>query len=543
MKYLMLGVMMSIFGYGYAQPPGYSFGKQLTINSSQVAGTTPIANFPVLVSLTDPDLIHTASGGNVQSNNGFDIVFGLDDCATLLSHDLEFYNPNTGQLVVWVQVPLLDPNSDTPLVMFYGNAAVLADQSTTNVWTGAGFDGVWHLHNDFTDASGSGNNGVNNGSTNISPANNSADGQSFVDPNHWIELSNHPARSGDFSYSGWVRTLDNTRSGQRVICDDATNTSGCHALSIGDGGTGVFRLFIRGMAPTILDSPRGTILNNTWHYVTATFNGSTKLGSIYVDGALVNSTTYSGNMGPAAGNASIGGEVASGEAGNRFNGDLDEIRASNSLLSPSWIRTEYNNQNSPSTFYTVSGQLDATLLCVALPIELLSFQATALKGGSVRIDWQTSSETDNDYFTIERSVDGLNWETVSRVEGSVRSSSVLSYQSIDPSPYPGLSFYRLKQTDLDGQFETSPLRSVNSGHQSDVNTQIYPNPTDHHITLVTSPSELEQLRIFNSLGQEVSLYMSIEVQSPGVVLIDLSELAAGIYLLKTQTTSHKVYKN
>lgn len=217
----------------YAQPAGYSFGKQIIIDASQVSGTVPLTNFPVLISATDTDLRTTANGGSVENVNGFDIVFTLGDCATILSHDLEYYDPVTGELVIWVQIPTLNNSANIPFFMFYGNSLIGADQSTTDIWTDAGYDGVWHLHNDFADASGTGNNGTNNGSTDLSPANNSADGQRFVDPNHWIELASHPTRVGDFSYSGWARTSDNSRAGQRVICDDASNGAGGHAISIG----------------------------------------------------------------------------------------------------------------------------------------------------------------------------------------------------------------------------------------------------------------------------------------------------------------------
>jgi len=427
--------------------------------------------------------------------------------------------------------------------MFYGNSGISTDQSTTAIWTDAGYDGVWHLHDDFLDASGTANNGTNNGSSDISPANNSGDGQSFTDPNHWIELTNHPTRTSDFSYTAWARTSNRSIAGQRVICDDASNGSGCHAISIGDPGAGRVRFYIRGLGPVSLDSPGGTIINNTWHHIAATFNDGTNLKSLYVDGVLVNSVSVSNNsLGPANGNASIGGEVASGESGNRFMGDIDEVRAANTVLSAAWIATEYNNQNSPSTFYSTSAEMTANLLCVTLPIELLKFDAIAIDNDYIKLDWITASELNNDYFTVERSVDGNNWETISTIKGAANSSVNLDYSTNDNAPLTGLSYYRLKQTDFDGQFEYSNTRSVTIKTYENEELHIYPNPTENSVTISGNQLNVDDIIIINCLGQDVTRLTSIDKQGEEVLQIDLSLLSSGVYLIKTPTTINKVYK-
>lgn len=83
--------------------------------------------------------------------------------------------------------------------MYYGNPSISSDPSTSATWN-VGYDGVWHLQNPNDDKSGSGNTGVNNGSSNVSPGY-IEDAQGFVDPNHWIELPSHNARGGSFSYT------------------------------------------------------------------------------------------------------------------------------------------------------------------------------------------------------------------------------------------------------------------------------------------------------------------------------------------------------
>lgn len=538
----VLLIFLFVYIFGNAQPVGYGFGKQILVNASQVSGGTPLLNFPMLLAVTDPDLRNTLNGGKVENANGFDILFTLGDCSTILLHDLESYNPFTGELVVWVQVPVLENAVNTSIFMFYGNSSVSASSSTTNIWTDVGYDGVWHLNNDFLDASGSGNNGVNNGSTNISPAHNSADGQNFVDPNHWIELPNHPNRTGSFSYSGWARTTNSAIIGQRIICDDQSNGNGCHALSIGDPGGGRIRFYIRNMTPVSLDSPGGTIINNTWHYVAATFDNGSNLKSLYVDGVLVNSGTVTGSLNPAVGNASIGGEVASGESSSRFNGDLDEIRSASTVLSANWIATEYNNQNSPSTFYSISSEMTASSLCVTLPIELIFFSAELNNNRTVRLEWETATEKNNDYFTIERSRDGVEWTVLSTVDGAGNSSIPMEYYAVDSSPFSGTSYYRLKQTDYDGNFEYFNVQSVELDSDQNRKIDIYPNPTMNQVIVEGDSYNLEVISIYNNLGQLMNGYLKISKVSQSKIKIDLSQLEGGVYILETRNSSHKIIK-
>lgn len=94
-----------------------------------------------------------------------------------------------------------------------------------------------------------------------------------------------------------------------------------------------------------------------------------------------------------------------------------------------------------------------------LPIELLSFDAHP-EGSMVRLDWHTATERDNDFFTIERSANGHDFEDLARVEGAGNSTAVLHYTDLDRWPLPGTSFYRLRQTDFDGASTVSTIVTV-----------------------------------------------------------------------------------
>ena len=179
---------------------------------------------------------------------------------------------------------------------------------------------------------------------------------------------------------------------------------------------------------------------------------------------------------------------------------------------------------------------------ITLPIELLNFNAKLLDNHFIELNWQTASEINNDYFTIERSIDGVNWKKIKEVDGAGNSSSLLYYYSVDNKPYLGISYYRLKQTDFDGQFAYSQIRSVNIESDDHYKIEMYPNPSNKRITIVGSKNELEDVIICNSLGQDVTMLTQRVDNNKTKVIIDLTKLSSGIYFVKTKTTTNKIYK-
>jgi uncharacterized protein (AIM24 family) len=329
---------------------GYAFRKTITIDNTRVSGSGSHINFPVLVSFTDNDLRTTGNGGNVVNGNGYDIVF-TDNALVPLDHQVETYNAVTGELVAWVKVPALPTGADYEINMLYGNAEVITNPSTSAVWA-TDFEGVWHLHDDVDDASGNGQNGINNGSADA--VGKIGDAQDF-DGTDFIELTSFPNLTTDFTVSAWINTTDRTQQGQRVFCDDELNTGG-FSVSLGDGGAGRMRFYSRSMSNVIVDGT-AVINDNTWQYITAIADRTTQQRLIYVNGVLVGSDlTDTGTWGTDNGDASIGGETASGETANRFEGRLDEVRVAGAVRSPGWIVTEFNNQDNPSTFYSVGAE-------------------------------------------------------------------------------------------------------------------------------------------------------------------------------------------
>lgn len=175
-----------------------------------------------------------------------------------------------------------------------------------------------------------------------------------------------------------------------------------------------------------------------------------------------------------------------------------------------------------------------------LPIELLDFTVKS-DDDKVDIVWHTATEINNDFFSIQRSLDGKIWETIEVIDGAGHSSTILGYQTSDPSPFEGTSYYRLKQTDFDGEKSYSLTRSVFVSKKKS-RLFIYPNPTQNTVTVEGNSNELEHLLIYNVYGQDLTNDVIILIDEVGKKVFDLSKLEAGVYLFLTDKGTYRVNK-
>jgi hypothetical protein len=170
-----------------------------------------------------------------------------------------------------------------------------------------------------------------------------------------------------------------------------------------------------------------------------------------------------------------------------------------------------------------------------LPIELLSFNATQNKN-AVDITWQTSTETNNHYFTIEKSKDGYEFEEIGKVDGAGNSNTVLNYALTDENPYPGISFYRLKQTDFNGEFSYSEIVAVRLT-DSKYSVLTYPNPFHDKLNITISTMEkLSCLIILKDLAGRILLSNAVETEQDfNSYEINAGSFTPGVYLLEVKS--------
>jgi hypothetical protein len=163
-----------------------------------------------------------------------------------------------------------------------------------------------------------------------------------------------------------------------------------------------------------------------------------------------------------------------------------------------------------------------------LPINLLSFDAKANKQKQVDVYWQTAAEIDNDYFTVERSKDGIHFETVTIVKGAGNSTMQRNYQALDENPWRGISYYRLKQTDYDGKFNYTGSVSVIIKDGSGIDFVAYPNPANDVLNIISTGStgSEAELTIYDAMNKMV---MQKKMNTETLNQVDVSNLAEGVY--------------
>lgn len=182
----------------------------------------------------------------------------------------------------------------------------------------------------------------------------------------------------------------------------------------------------------------------------------------------------------------------------------------------------------------------ATCVNITLPIELLSFTASLTNKKKVLLEWITASETNNDYFTIERTKEGITYETVGKMNGADNSSMTLYYSMLDENPYLGISYYRLKQTDYDGKFEYSPLVAVNiEGLEIVI---IYPNPANTELEYLISSSEADDVEVLIIDAGGKRVLKNTEKINKGLTKkrLNIANLSSGNYILQIATHNNKI---
>lgn len=170
-----------------------------------------------------------------------------------------------------------------------------------------------------------------------------------------------------------------------------------------------------------------------------------------------------------------------------------------------------------------------------LPIELLDFTANyKTNNNQVELNWTTASETNNDYYTIERSADIISFDQLSVTDGGGNSTSILNYSATDDSPVLGVSYYRLKQTDFDGNYSYSNTVSVQKDETifEIISTQY--NFLQNKLSLYFNCSQncFISLELYDMTGKKVHASNDNALGSDSKITLPTKNLSEGIYLIK-----------
>ncbi|MBN1674572.1 MAG: DUF2341 domain-containing protein [Kiritimatiellae bacterium] len=346
--------------------PAYACRRLITIDPTRVGGGADLIDFPVLVSLTEPDLASTGNGGHVEHTNGYDIVFAAADGATGLDHEVELYNCTNGTYTAWVRVPVLAYDRATHLFLYYGNAAVTESQeNATNVWD-THYVGVWHLNEDpqveasqIGDSSRYANDGTAAGYESddsvagiVTYAFESDEDAEYVD----VASAGVLDDITNLTVEAWVKPIVLDGTSRRVWSKGTT----IRRLYQSWGDLWFDQGFVTGAHQWRLTS--GALTVGAWQQVAVTYDSTSDANDavLYLDGSPGGvSRDMSGMDGMQSDAAQV--LTISGTGTDAWNGGIDELRVSDVIRSDGWIATGYTNVVDPAGFAAVGPEQSRTV--------------------------------------------------------------------------------------------------------------------------------------------------------------------------------------
>ncbi|MFW9884508.1 MAG: DUF2341 domain-containing protein [Candidatus Thorarchaeota archaeon] len=354
----------SFYTVGYEitpQPEGFDYRKNITIDNTKVS--SDLVGFPLLIDIYDTDLKTETQA------DGDDIIFKTGEVA--LSHEIELfdrdYNSTHAHLVAWVKTDLLS-TSDTIVTMYYGNPEAINQEDPGGVWD-TSYMGVWHLSEPSGNAQDSTlyqTHGTPSGLLTQGVSGHIGNAYYFDRDGLGTVNMGDPAdghldfgNTDDFTIEFWV-DLDYFYYYEPFLVskrNGLASSSPGYAAFVSDDSNGYPGYSISSDGPQFGVDASSPVLNTGWRHVVYVFDqDSDTISTIYVDGIDDKISTWGtiGSVGSLQNSANfrLNGE-SSPTTDDMFDGMLDEVRISNIARSSDWILTEFNNQNNPSSFYSI----------------------------------------------------------------------------------------------------------------------------------------------------------------------------------------------
>lgn len=170
------------------------------------------------------------------------------------------------------------------------------------------------------------------------------------------------------------------------------------------------------------------------------------------------------------------------------------------------------------------------------PITLSKFDYT-LNNKKVNLNWETVSEINNNYFSIEKSSDGINFQSIGKINGAGNSNNVKQYSFTDDKAMY-INHYRLKQVDFDGKWSYSKILYVKMPQANPLTIISNPVKNQLQIQINAEASKITSLTIFDFMGRKISSYTA----SNGIQQLDVSKLLTGKYVLQLLTTDGTAFR-
>jgi len=369
-----------------SQPTGYERRMLLSVDNTQVSGSTALVDFPVLVKVGHNDLRSTSNGGEMQNPSGFDIAFTASDGSTLLDFEIETYDAATGTTGVWVRVPSLSATVDTDIYLYFNQSGIYTDPSVNTTWPGH-YKGVFHFNGNVLDASPFGNDFTDYSTSSVvsgviaGAREFTGNGDYLLDDDAESYLFGQPS----LSFTMWLKA-DQVGTDKGVFFGDIPSGSDTrlglrYDAAGGHGGTNLYYAINRlttGNAPYESSS---NVHSTDWQHIAVTHTGGNAI-KMYIDGQLDTPVFIRTKSGVTKDITQfVLGQGAYDGTTSSWDGLIDEFRVDTTELSIDWIATEYNNQNTPGVFLSITPTADLPIL---QNMETVS-QTFATGGGAVDV--------------------------------------------------------------------------------------------------------------------------------------------------------------
>ena len=352
--------------------------KTITIDHTKV-GATDLANFPMLISGTFAYMKTAANGGAIQHTVAqplyslavpADLKFATSSrCESeLLKWEFESYDATTGAVNVWVQIPVLSHTADSVIYMCYGDATVTTWQGGAkgSAWD-SNYVAVYHFPDGSTlslkdsttnanDGTGGGTPGATSGQIDGGIGGFNGSTAIYVDYAHPTSVNGLTK----LTYEAWINPHANSSSISPLLSKASGSSSGTNFYLDQSGGSpdGTIIGQIGYLTTNATSkSTAHTYARDVWQKVAMTYDQSgDRTVHLYYNGNEVSYSTQTASVGTIRADTAypLYAGATGATATSKYSGALDEVRVSKDARSADWIRTEYNNQSSPATFYTIA---------------------------------------------------------------------------------------------------------------------------------------------------------------------------------------------
>jgi len=353
----------------------YSYYRSIVIDNTKVSGSGNISNYIYTFNSTNASFKTSGNGGKLQNSNGYDFAFFSDSGLTIqLDHHVLKYVATTGEIVAKVRIPTLLYSSDTTIYIGYGDSGISSSQESIASVYASGYKAYYNFDPGFSgsdyllDAT-SNNNDLTNSGTDIVDGT-VGKGRDFVKANSDYAYAADSAELDivtSISFRMWLNPDDATPATNMEIFSKGRESgggSGPYLWRVDSGGTITFYFYnsgtVNGLVSDTVPLSDGVAAHIYFQHDYAGSSSDTKL---LVNGSVVScsetpwSSDFFNNTPTATSERlQIGALFTAGTPNYFLDGILDDFFLYEGLLTSDWAITDYNNTNSPSTFYTLGSE-------------------------------------------------------------------------------------------------------------------------------------------------------------------------------------------